>query len=95
MILERYYRPGDRIHIDRAENGKYFVRYSVTWHEQRREFIPVCSAGPFDTLEDARTALRRHRPGAVALNSMCANCHAVCNGTAFHHYTGCVRRETD
>lgn len=90
MIIARYYKPGERIHIERAENGRYFIRYNVKWHDRYNSFIHGCSAGPFDTEDDARRTLKKHRPGAVLINSICNACRTECNGTAIEHYTGCV-----
>lgn len=95
MFLERYYKPGERIAVEQTTHGTFFVRYGVQWHERTAQFIQNSSAGPFLSLGEATAAITRHRPGAVKLNSMCANCTAKCNGTAMEHYTGCAEKTTD
>ena len=98
MIVQRFYQPGPtgRYHIDKAENGRFFVEYGVKYDETRRAFVWDCIAGPFDNEREAYYALKRHRPGCVRLNAMCGNCtRNDCNGTAMEYYTGCAMKQEE
>lgn len=70
MIIARYSNSGERIHIERAKNGRYFIRYGVSWNDRYNSFVHGCSAGPFDTEDDARRTLKKHRSGAVLIDSI-------------------------
>lgn len=69
MIIARYSNSGERIHIERAKNGRYFVSYGVAWNDRYNSFDYRSSAGPFDTEDDARRTLKKHRPGAVLIST--------------------------
>ena len=85
MLIMRFV-DGDRKNIVadliRAQNGKFFIEYNPK--------TSPCTCGGFDSIRDAETVLRKHRPTAKKLNSMCINCTSDCKGTTETVWSGCV-----
>jgi hypothetical protein len=78
-------RNSERIEIELASNGKYFINYSI--------LTSPCSSGPFETYGLALSTLFNHRPGVVPLNNMCRGCRRTdCSGESCTAWTGCARK---
>lgn len=76
-----------------GEADKFYNHYGY----DRERGCGTCIAGQFDTLEEARAAMRKHRPKAEKLNKMCENCKCFmdnCSGTTRQVWTGCVYKRT-
>ena len=61
--------------------------------EYRVVFNPYtspCFGGKFESLEDAEKQIKRLRPAARKINTMCLNCNSDCAGSFNMVYTGCV-----
>lgn len=78
--------------IKYGEADKFYNHYGY----DRKRGCGVCIAGKFDTLEEARAALRKHRPTAEKLNKMCIGCLCLmdeCSGECNQGYSGCIYKK--
>jgi len=64
MIISEWIADGEKIEIEKAGNGLYFINYGVG---VSRAGIKYNSgfAGGFDSYEKAVETLEKHRPGAI------------------------------
>lgn len=63
-IIDKFEDDGDIHKIVKAPNGRYFNEYSVHPTNYYGVFIPSSIAGPYETEEEAREFMAKHRPKA-------------------------------
>ena len=62
----RYYKQGeDYYRINQRPNGKFYNEYDIQYSRPNNQVVYFDQAGDFDSLEDAETALNKHRPNSV------------------------------
>lgn len=62
------FKTDDGIHeIVKAENGRYFNHYELQPTNNYGVFVPSSYAGPYETEEEARTYMGKHRPTAIEI----------------------------
>lgn len=90
-LLRLLYRDDtEYIAIIMAANGKFFNRYGYDLKNK----TSTCTAGAFDTLDEAVKALEMHRPMARQINSICYDCKTEdCAKSTELVWTGCVYRK--
>lgn len=70
----------------KSNKNKYYVCFNP-------ETSP-CNCGVYETLEEAEKVIKRLRPCAAKLNSICIKCTTECFGTFEQVWTGCIYRRT-
>ena len=77
-----------------GENRKEILagveRVKTEYHVVFNPYSCPCSGGRFKSLEDAEEQIKRLRPAARKINTMCLNCNSDCAGSFDMVYTGCI-----
>ena len=68
-ILKMYKAAGEFIAIEKYPNGKYYNHYGYDFSRG----MGNCTAGGFQTLEEAEEMVKRHRPKAEAVHPVLAS----------------------
>lgn len=64
MIISEWIAGNEKIEVEKAGNGLYFINYGVGVSRAGIKYH-VCFAGGFDSYEKAVETLKKHRPGVV------------------------------
>ena len=65
MFIATYFSDGEKIEIVKESNGKFYIHYGIVFIERYCGEVATCTAGYFNSFDEALTALKKHRSNVV------------------------------